>query len=58
MVGKISHALGGADLNIKHMVNESRGEVAYTLMDLDAAIPESVENAICDIDGVLSVRRL
>jgi D-3-phosphoglycerate dehydrogenase len=58
MVGKISHALGKAELNIKHMVNESRGEVAYTLMDLDAEIPESVENEICDIDGVLSVRRL
>ena len=58
MVGKISHALGKAELNIKHMVNESRGEVAYTLMDLDAEIPESVERAICDIDGVLSVRRL
>jgi D-3-phosphoglycerate dehydrogenase len=58
MVGKISHALGKAELNIKHMVNESRGEVAYTLMDLDAEIPESVEHEICDIDGVLSVRRL
>ncbi|MCW8964951.1 MAG: 3-phosphoglycerate dehydrogenase family protein [Gammaproteobacteria bacterium] len=58
MVGKISHALGSAELNIKHMVNESRGEVAYTLMDLDAEIPESLEKAICDIDGVLSVRRL
>jgi len=58
MVGKISHALGKAELNIKHMVNESRGEVAYTLMDLDAEIPDSVEHEICDIDGVLSVRRL
>jgi D-3-phosphoglycerate dehydrogenase len=58
MVGKISHALGGAELNIVHMLNDSRGEVAYTLMDLDAEIPESLEKAICDIDGVLSVRRL
>lgn len=58
MVGKISHVLGIAGLNIKHMVNESRGEVAYTLMDLDAEIPESLEAVLCDIDGVLSVRRL
>ncbi|HEY5734596.1 MAG TPA: 3-phosphoglycerate dehydrogenase family protein [Gammaproteobacteria bacterium] len=58
MVGKIAHALGQTDHNIVHMVNESRGEVAYTLMDLDAEIPESLEKTICDIDGVLSVRRL
>jgi D-3-phosphoglycerate dehydrogenase len=58
MVGKIAHALGKTDHNIVHMVNESRGEVAYTLMDLDAEIPEALEKSICDIDGVLSVRRL
>ena len=58
MVGKIAHALGQTDHNIVHMVNESRGEVAYTLMDLDAEIPETLEKSICDIDGVLSVRRL
>jgi D-3-phosphoglycerate dehydrogenase len=58
MVGKIAHALGQTDHNIVHMVNESRGEVAYTLMDLDAEIPEALEKTICDIDGVLSVRRL
>ena len=58
MVGKIAHALGQTDHNIVHMVNESRGEVAYTLMHLDAEIPESLEKTICDIDGVLSVRRL
>jgi D-3-phosphoglycerate dehydrogenase len=58
MVGKIAHALGKTDHNIVHMVNESRGEVAYTLMDLDAEIPQTLEKSICDIDGVLSVRRL
>jgi D-3-phosphoglycerate dehydrogenase len=58
MVGKIAHALGKTDHNIVHMVNESRGEVAYTLMDLDAEIPQALEQSICDIDGVLSVRRL
>lgn len=58
MVGKIAHALGKTDLNIIHMVNDSRGEVAYTLLDLDAEVPEALERSICDIDGVLSVRIL
>jgi len=58
MVGKISHALGEANLNIIHMVNESRGEVAYTLMDVDAEIQTDLVNTIADIDGVLGVRAL
>lgn len=58
MVGKITHALGKTDHNIMHMVNESRGEVAVTLMDLDAEVDQDLINAICDIDGVLSVRAL
>lgn len=58
MVGKITHALGETDHNILHMVNESRGEVAITLMDLDAEVPQDLINNICDIDGVLSVRAL
>lgn len=58
MVGKISHALGEANLNIIHMVNESRGEVAYTLMDVDAEVSSDLVNIISEIDGVLSVRAL
>lgn len=58
MVGKISHALGEANLNIIHMVNESRGEVAYTLMDVDAEVSGDLVNSISEIDGVLSVRAL
>ncbi|TNF99781.1 MAG: 3-phosphoglycerate dehydrogenase [Gammaproteobacteria bacterium] len=58
MVGKISHALGQANLNIMHMVNESRGEVAYTLMDVNAEIPDNVINEIGSTEGVLSVRMI
>ncbi len=58
MVGRITHALGGTGHNIMHMVNESRGEIAYTLMDLNATVPQELVNAICSIDGVLSARAL
>lgn len=58
MVGRIAHALGETGHNIVRMVNESRGEVAYTLMDFDAVIPQQLVSAICNIDGVLSARAL
>lgn len=56
MVGQISHLLGAAGVNIEHLVNDSRNQVAYTLMDVDRAIPADTLEAIGAIDGVLRVR--
>lgn len=58
MVGQISHVLGQAGVNIQHMSNESRGDLAYTLMDLDKAIDQSALSDIKVIDGVLSARQI
>ncbi len=56
IVGQISSALGEAGLNILDLLNKSRGDYAYTLVDInDKAPPETVER-IRSIDGVLSVR--
>jgi D-3-phosphoglycerate dehydrogenase len=56
MVGQISAALGRAGLNIHTMVNKSRGDMAYTLLDVDSEVQGEVLQAIGAIDGVLSVR--
>ena len=56
MVGQISTAMAGAGLNIIDMLNKSRGDLAYTLTDVDKPIPESVMSEISKIDGVLAVR--
>ena len=58
MVGQISTALADAGLNIKDLLNKSRGEVAYTLVDVEGEISEAVVEQIKAIDGVLSVRIL
>jgi D-3-phosphoglycerate dehydrogenase len=58
MVGQISHVLGQASANIKHMRNESRNGLAYTLIDLDGAIGEDVLQQIRNIEGVLNARQL
>ncbi|HKQ30194.1 MAG TPA: phosphoglycerate dehydrogenase [Burkholderiales bacterium] len=56
MLGQISEAFGQAKLNIHDMVNMSRGDLAYTVVDLDNPIPESVVKHICAIKGVLMAR--
>lgn len=58
MVAQISHVLGQAGVNIQHMSNESRGDLAYTLMDVDKALDGSVLSQIAAIKGVLSVRQI
>ncbi len=58
MVGQISTVLASANLNIDDLLNKSRGEVAYTLVDLDAEIGEKTLQELQSIDGVLRVRAL
>jgi D-3-phosphoglycerate dehydrogenase len=59
MVGQITGALASANLNIADLLNKSRGDLAYTLIDVDgAAIPVSVVEQLKSIPGVLSVRAL
>ncbi|WP_455209252.1 phosphoglycerate dehydrogenase [Kaarinaea lacus] len=56
MVGQISTAMAKAGLNIIDMLNRSKGELAYTLTDVDQPVPESVLKEISKIAGVLAVR--
>jgi len=56
MVGQISTCLANVGMNIADLLNKSRGELAYTLIDTDAAIPADVVVRIRDIEGVLSAR--
>jgi len=56
MVGQISTAMAKASLNIHNMVNKSKGEMAYTLVDVDSRVPEVLIGQLAAIGGVLSVR--
>jgi D-3-phosphoglycerate dehydrogenase len=58
LVARISHVLGKSGVNISHMINESRGDVAYTLVDLDHPLSDAVLNDMKGIDGLLKVRVL
>jgi D-3-phosphoglycerate dehydrogenase / 2-oxoglutarate reductase len=56
MVGQISTCLASADLNIADLLNKSRGEYAYTLIDAEGAIAPELVGRIRSIDGVLAAR--
>jgi D-3-phosphoglycerate dehydrogenase len=58
MVGQVSTLLASANINIADLLNKSRGNVAYTLVDIDGELPETVRDQIASIDGVLMVRAL
>lgn len=58
MLGQISTGMADVGLNIHNMVNKSRGEMAYTLLDLDSAVLDAAVAKIRAIEGVLNVRVL
>ena len=58
MVGQISSALADKGLNIIDMINKSRGNLAYTIIDIDKPADESLINELAAIDGILAVRMI
>jgi len=58
MLGRISTLLGEHGLNIHNMVNKSKGDVAYTIVDVDSPIHEEVISALKAIQGIFTIRVL
>jgi D-3-phosphoglycerate dehydrogenase len=58
MLGRISHALGRRKINIHNMLNKSKGEMAYTLVDADSPVPADAITELSELNGVLAVRYL
>ena len=55
MVGRITAILAERGANIANMVNRSRGEYAYTMLDLDEALNHGLEDALAAIEGMIRV---
>jgi D-3-phosphoglycerate dehydrogenase len=58
MLASISNAMGSRKINIHNMLNKSKKDMAYTLVDVDSPVPDAVIKELCAIKGVLSVRYL
>ena len=56
MLGQFTSLLAQEDMNISLMTNKSRKEYAYTVMDVDKKVDNSVAEKLKAIDGVLKVR--
>ena len=58
MVGQISTIMADANLNINDMINQSRGDLAYTIVDVDSQIPQSVVDTIKSLEGIMIARAI
>lgn len=56
MISQFTSAFAAENINISDMVNKSRGDYSYTMLDLDVAASDSVVKAVEAIDGVIRVR--
>ena len=58
MLGQMSTVLAQSGQNIVDMLNQSRGDLAYTLIDVESPVDDETVASLNRIDGVLSVRAL
>ncbi len=58
MVGQVSTCIANAGLNIEDLLNKSVGELAYTIVDVNAEPSQELLDEISSIDGVLTLRNL
>ena len=56
IIGKFSNILGDADINITDMTNKSRGDYAYSLLDLESNVTEDIVKELSALENVLKVR--
>lgn len=58
MLGQLSHILGKANINIAHLRNASKDELAYTLVDIESELSNVEIEALRNIEGVIKLRLL
>ena len=56
MIGQLSSAVAEAGINVSDMVDKSRGDFAYAILDLDAPATEELINKVASVEGVIKVR--
>lgn len=56
MLAQISTSLSDANLNILDMMNRSKGDIAYTLVDVDGTVNTQIVNSLNHIEGIVKVR--
>lgn len=58
MIGQITAVLADAGLNVSEFTNKSRGDYAYTLVDVEGEVRDELKDQILAIDGVIRARKI
>ena len=58
MIAQITSTLSSQDMNIENMGNRSRGDYAYTIVDVDKVPTDAVLNALRAVEGMIRVRAI
>ena len=58
MIAQITSTLSSQDMNIENMGNRSRGDYAYTIVDVDKLPTDAVLNALRAVEGMIRVRAI
>jgi len=58
VLGSVLAVLADAEINVVDMVNKSRGEIAYNIIDVEGSLADVVEQKIAQVEGVKRVRVL
>lgn len=58
MIGQISSALANKGMNIIDMLNKSKGDIAYTIIDIDKPADDALVDDLNKIEGILNVRAI
>ena len=56
MISQFTTVLGAAGMNISDMTNKSKGDYAYTLIDLEDTVTDEIVKKLSKVDGVIRVR--
>lgn len=55
MLASISAVVAAENINIENMLNRSRGEFAYTIIEISGSVPENIEDELKKVSGVIRV---
>ena len=58
ILGQVLSVFADMNLNIIDMVNKSRGNIAYNIIDVEGEVPSSTKSEISCIQGIINVRKL
>lgn len=56
VLSNLSSVISSQNINISNMINKSRGDVAYTMIDCDKDVNDEITKLLCNIEGIIRVR--